>query len=103
MNKEKAITNILENFDFGRVHTTMKHLKWRWATSKTEDGIPSLGELFLHVERYLNEVYDQSTKKKDDYITGTGGFQYMAQYNKEEQEVDYIEVKFVLTEWEYYE
>lgn len=41
--------------------------------------------------------------KKGNYKTATGGFQYFAEYNKETGEVDYLDVKFVLTEWDYYE
>jgi len=103
MDKQKAINSILENFDFNKVHNVMTHLEWKWATSNTEIGIPSIGELFLRVQDYLNECYDKAETKKGNYNTATGGFQYLAEYNKETEEVDYLDVKFVLTEWNFYE
>jgi len=101
MNKTKAINSILENFDFNKVHDVMTHLEWKWAFARTESGIPSIGELVLKVQGYLNEAYDKAEAKKGNYNTATGGFQYLAEYNKETEEVDYLDVKFVLTEWDY--
>lgn len=64
MDKQKAIQDILENFDFSKVHSVMTHLEWKWAFAKTESGVPSMGELFLRVQEYLNEAYDKAEVKK---------------------------------------
>ena len=37
----KMIDDIIDNFDFKRVHSVMEHLNWKWV----DKGIPSIDDL----------------------------------------------------------
>ena len=37
----KMIDDIIENFDFKRVHSVMEHLNWKWI----DKGVPSIDDL----------------------------------------------------------
>lgn len=102
MDKQKAIENIIENFDFDKVHKVMTFLNWGWATVE-EGGIPSIGKLIIHSQKYLSDVFDMCTRTKKDYYTGTGGFFVEAQYNNEENCCDYLKLRFELDSWDSYD
>ena len=41
--QRKAVDNIMDWFNFEKVHRTMKALRWEWATA--EEKIPCQGEI----------------------------------------------------------
>jgi len=84
----EAIGNIMDNFDFDKVHEVMSLLKWEWVG--TENGVPSKSELRSEARRLLKMAINDKTR------VSTGGF-----------EVDYIndgdgfvELKFVVSQWD---
>lgn len=109
-NAKEAIDNIIENFDFARVHEVMKFLDWTWPT----DEVPSEEELYDTVKVYCEELVDTAVDKLwehdiDDFIdadeeeswytwgTSTGGFDWDITVMNNMDVV--IDVKFVLTQW----
>ena len=64
MNTE-LINEILDEFDFEKVHRTMKALDWTWYGS---DGVPSIGDLRRAARELLQELL-----KHNHYCVGTGG------------------------------
>lgn len=84
----EAIGNIMDNFDFDKVHEVMSLLNWEWAA--TENGVPTKSELRSEARRLLKMAINDKTR------VSTGGF-----------EVDYInegdgfvELKFVVSQWD---
>ena len=87
---DKRIKEIISNFDFKLVHSVMEYLKWEWAFTKTESGVPTIGDIVIHSQRILTEVLE--SKEKNISIT-CGGF--VAAKNG-----DTITLRFVISGWE---
>ena len=64
---QNQIDEIMDNFDFRRVHEMMKAVNWTWG-----DDVPEEPELREEARRLLKE-----TIRKDLYCCGTGGFMAM--------------------------
>ena len=93
------IREIVENFDWEKVNKVMKCLNWRWAFSKTENQIPSIGELVLQGIRLLEEVNHSTLMDKSNHYRGTGGFEAKGIYLNESDEV-ILELSFTIESWE---
>lgn len=91
-NKDKIIEEILYDFDFEKVHKVMESLKWKYVSSKTISGIPSIAELVLMARGLLEEVIDSEYN-----MVGTGGFYA---YKRQEEDDMVYGLKFVLEEAE---
>ena len=61
------IYEILDEFDFEKVHRVMVALDWQWSGT---DGVPSIGDLRRQARSLLQQVVDS----KDTHSIGTGGF-----------------------------
>lgn len=67
---ESKIYEILNEFDFSKVHKVMEFLNWTWM----EKGVPSIADLKHTSKRLLEECFDSTQKTgKSSYIR-TGGF-----------------------------
>lgn len=65
MNRD-LIDNILDEFDFGRVHKAMVALNWQW---HNVDGVPTIGDLRRNARNLLIDV------TQGNYVmVGSGGF-----------------------------
>jgi len=100
LDKEKAINEIIEEFDFEKVKSVMEYLKWTWDSVNNETGIPSTGKLVKRAESLLNEAWDKSLEYKEDYMVSTGGFKAQAYYDNELFRID---LTFELSSWSVYE
>jgi hypothetical protein len=65
---EEGIQEVLEYFDFQRVHKVMEFLNWTWGYEE----VPSIYKLIKEAERLLTDV---SKRKEDWYLIATGGFE----------------------------
>lgn len=84
--KEK-IEQIMENFDFEKVHKVMVALEWEWYLGTWGGfGIPSVGAIQKAARRLLSEAWTNKT------TVSTGGFS--AEYD----DGDLI-FRFILEEW----
>lgn len=89
-----VIENILDEFDFQRVQTTMKALNWTYFDSA--DAYPSIAELRKMARNVLKSAQDYPDK--DFCMTGCGGFEaerHMFVGNPKK----YYTLRFVVTEW----
>jgi hypothetical protein len=94
----ETIENILDEFDFNRVHKAMAALEWHWATA--DDGIPSLGELRRQARSLLEDVYNENTSPF--FMAGCGGFE--ATRTMEAGDLNkYLALKFIVAEWNNYD
>lgn len=86
MKKKEAIDEILDNFNFERVHNVMMHLDWDWAST---DGVPNISDLRKCARRLLKEV----AYSEEYNSVGTGGLEA---YKKDRE----LSLKFVLDYWD---
>lgn len=100
INKEKAINNIIENFNWEKVHWVMDALGWTWATTQNE--VPSIGALLGCAMNLLHDAYDSALVEKTTYIKATGGFRATAFVDEETKEIYELRLVFELTSWESY-
>jgi len=101
INKQKAIDNIIENFNWEKVYNAMDALGWTWHDSEGET--PTARMLFRCATRLLHDAYDGAEKEKCDYSVATGGFHARALVNEETKEVESLRLAFEVCSWESYE
>ena len=101
INKQKAIDNIIENFNWEKVHKTMVALKWTWWDSA--NAAPSTGSLFRCATGLLHDAYDRAEKEKCDCSSATGGFRAQALVNDDTKEVESLRLSFEVCNWESYD
>ena len=100
----KYIDDIMDSFDFRRVHQTMEALNWKWVGSP--NGIPTIDELRNEAERLLRDAAKSRLGAyKNSYwelgiINGTGGFQATAFCDKTKTKITGLDLKFVVSEWD---
>ena len=75
--KEEQIEEIMECFDFIRVHAVMLFLKWTWLGSKFS---PQVGELQAHARYLLNQTWEEGERQMQSTFISGGGF--TARYEK---------------------
>ena len=97
----KYIDDIMENFNFERVHQTMEALNWKWVGQK-----PSMDDLREQAERLLRGA---AKSRLGDFkrshwelgiINGTGGFQATAFCDRTKTRITGLDLKFVVNEWD---
>lgn len=98
MNKQKAISEIIENFNWEKVRKTMTALDWTWVGS--EDNVPSIGKLITTATRLLEQAYDGALRKQETYLSGTGGFEAVC-YVDEDDNICRLTLRFVVDKWDY--
>ena len=90
------IDEVIDKFNFERVHIAMTALDWQWQTTAGNGhAVPTLPRLKAMARHLLME----SMKNK---VVGTGGFE--ARYHpKVDDESEYFELKFILCEADSYD
>ena len=73
IDKSKAINEIVDQFNWERVHKAMTALDWKWSEERYHS-VPTIGALFRCAVDLLHHAYDGAEKEKEDYMAGTGGF-----------------------------
>jgi len=69
MTDSAQIEEIINNFDYIKVHRVMKFLKW-----KVNGEVPSVGMLMLKSEKLLKECFKFCRDHRDSYTISTMGF-----------------------------
>jgi len=96
MDTDDEIWNVLESFDFDRVHFVMTQLGWYWADV---DGTPSISNLRTEARRLLKQCVEGSLESNNCYTAATGGFEA---YCDVDGDVTNLSLKFVLCEFNNY-
>ncbi len=77
MNKEqlieKMVAEVMEEFDFDRLHRVMVYLDWKWDIGDGEMTIPSIYRLINKAERLLRDVA-QHYGDEEFHSCCSGGF-----------------------------
>lgn len=61
----ELVDEVLDEFDFEKVHRTMKALEWTWHDT---DGVPTIGDLRRQARELLQDLL-----KHNHHCVGTGG------------------------------
>ena len=93
----EIIDDIMDNFDFDKVHEAMSLLGWRWWIRETDSlDIPDIPRLRNRARGLMKEAMNST---QPEYDIATGGFQV----HKETIEGEvFLSLSFVLTEWNNY-
>jgi len=97
------VDDILNEFDFEKVHDTMVALDWKWYS--THPSVPSIRDLKDTARHLLISVYNLRKNEYQDTLpevpvqVATGGFRAIALSN-DSGEVDFLKLEFVVSEWE---
>jgi hypothetical protein len=88
--QQDLIDQIMDEFNFERVHSTMKHLNWGWGCPAT---VPSLTELRTYARNML-----RSLLLEGHHSTDCGGFK--AEYFKKSKHWgEQLKLSFTLEYW----
>ena len=97
--RNKIINDIIESFDFEKIHNVMEFLNWTWYDA--ENGVPCVKELECKLMDMLNTLF----KEKCNSVN-TGGFfvSYQVYPPIEDEPLDFehcvaVEVKFCLEDY----
>ena len=67
--------NILDNFDFEKVHTAMVALDWKWSSLGSDGHVPEVYELRREARKLLTDVIYKHIETGDKWVgISTGGF-----------------------------
>lgn len=100
---DKAWDNILENFDWVKVHKTMEALEWRYYDTDDNLTCPSIGSLVKKAQLVCKNAWDQWERYPEDgarWFSGAGGFE--AEVWVDECDEPQLRLQFVVTGWESY-
>ena len=98
----ELIDDVIENFDFYKVEKTMRYLKWTWFFGE----VPSIYELEAQARNLLKGAADSRLNlfKHKHWELGisnaTGGFRATAFCNEAKTEIIYLQLQFVLTDYD---
>ena len=88
MTHQEAINDLLDKFNFNKVHIAMTALNWKWASA--EEGVPSIYELRKTARRLLEDLLEAKITN-----ISTGGFTAKCDFIENEK---YLSLKFTLEE-----
>ena len=91
--KQELIDDIMDCFDFHRVHKCMVALEWGWHTLGKR--VPERNEICKAARKLMQSIPDKHVC--EEFGTGTGGLHVRAFYNNEELES--MELLFVVSDW----
>jgi hypothetical protein len=97
----QMIDNIIDEFDFNKVHITVDYLDWKWVGKHiTIDDLKSKARMLLKgaAESRLGEYKDEHWEL--GIINSTGGFVATAWCDENKTKIIKLNLEFVLTEWD---
>jgi hypothetical protein len=95
---QKMMFDIINHFDFGRVHDAMSCLGWTWYPK----GIPSIDEIRFAARERLEHVIKcclLDAQPEEEYFVSSGGLKATAIKDNYGQ-ITFLQLEFVLTSWE---
>jgi hypothetical protein len=94
----RMIANIINEFDFEKVHKAMKCLGWTWFGV----GCPTIDQLRNSARHRLDSAIKgclADGKPDIEYIVSSGGMKATA-YKNDYGQITFIQLEFILTSWE---
>ena len=94
-----AIWEVLQNFDFDRVHNVMTYLGWLW-TSNDQPRVPDINELRNAARDRCIQAIEAARKLDKEVVSSSGGLEATAEIDEDGK--TWLGLKFVLTDWDNY-
>lgn len=98
-NLTKMVDEIMNEFDFEKVHQVMEFLGWTWYKGNGLNAVPTIEEIKKTTKKHLIDAYEAAVRNKTTYIIDTGGFEAKAYYNDDTNCIDELKLTFVLEYW----
>ena len=89
--------DIMNNFDFPKVHVVMKSLHWTWFPK----GVPTVDDIIFSARERIESVIKAcllDAKPEEEYFVSSGGLKATVWKNRYGQ-ITNIQLDFILTEW----
>ena len=90
--QKMKIQNIMEDFDFKKVHNVLEQLDWKWTSTKP--GVPTIDEMKCEAKRLLIDACIEKT------CIATGGFRAVYEECSQGDPDPYIGLEFIIEECE---
>jgi hypothetical protein len=95
---QKMMFDILNNFDFPKVHVVMKSLHWTWYPK----GVPTVDDIIFSARERIESVIKAcllEAKPDETYFVSSGGLKATAIKNDYGQ-IEFLQLEFVVTSWD---
>ena len=95
---QKMMFDILNNFDFPKVHVVMKSLHWTWYPK----GVPTVDDITFSARERIESVIKAcllDAKPEEEYFVSSGGLKATAIKNDYGQ-ITFLQLEFVVTSWD---
>lgn len=94
---QTLLDEVMDEFDFEQVAIAMQALDWTWATSDSEDHIPTKAEMRRCVRDLIHSAFRALRDDLLEVRTGTGGFWATV---RRDVEGFAVEVSFKVESWD---
>lgn len=98
MNTQEQIEEIIDWFDFHKVHKVMEFLDWQWK----DQGVPGIGDLRKKAREYIKVAVIKCNEPEGEYSVRCGGFHVKVNKYEGDEKV-YIKLAFELEDWDNYD
>lgn len=71
--KEKMIADVMDGFDFGKVHSVMQSIDWEWLIGEDEMAVPGMWRIMGRAKGLLEDVMKNYGDEKYHSVS-CGGF-----------------------------
>jgi hypothetical protein len=95
---QKMMFDIMNNFDYDRVRSVMKHLEWEWYGK----GVPTVDDIRFAARERIESVIKNcllDANPNEEYISSSGGLKATA-IKDDYGQITFLQLEFVLTSWD---
>lgn len=94
----KMRDNIMDNFDFDKVHRTMVALDWQWVDENLTNHVPDIAEIRNQARSELDRIINAFGTPNQYYCGGTGGFEAKLFIDDDTKHPE-LELSFCVDDW----
>ena len=95
---QKMMFDIINNFDFDKVHNVMKYLEWEWFGK----GIPTVDDIRFAARERIESVIKvclSEANPNEEYFSSSGGLKAIA-IKDDYGQISFLQLEFILTGWD---
>lgn len=90
--------DIMNNFDFDKVRSVMKHLEWEWYGK----GVPTVDDIRFAARERIESVIKvclSEANPNEEYFSSSGGLKATA-IKDDYGQITFLQLEFILTGWD---
>jgi hypothetical protein len=95
---QKMMFDIMNHFDYDKVHNVMKHLEWEWSGK----GIPTVDDIRFAARERIESVIKvclSEANPNEEYFSSSGGLKATA-IKDDYGQITFLQLEFILTGWD---